>query len=280
MKFTRTINCHELRSFLKKNFKDAITSYIKNAEDKKTFENSSTVFIDILNASISNKIKLKYIRNNITKIEDVTKIKSRKFLTVLLQNDLIIFKEENIQFCWNKLVETPIIDQNLKDSNIKTIVGYLNKKEKEKFIMRTLLSNNSAMCDVFLNNKEVNLKIFEYSLEFSEKGIMKLNPDQIPERIRILVSKNKVAPTEENLQLLIDKDHKEELKILVQNNEKEAVLYLTNIEIPNELIYDLIDVVSDESAKTLLQKLNETLKIDKISPQRVKLLEYIQNNNL
>ena len=269
-----------IKEFLKKNFKDAITSYIKNAEDKKTFENSSTVFIDILNASISNKIKLKYIRNNITKIEDVTKIKSRKFLTVLLQNDLIIFKEENIQFCWNKLVETPIIDQNLKDSNIKTIVGYLNKKEKEKFIMRTLLSNNSAMCDVFLNNKEVNLKIFEYSLEFSEKGIMKLNPDQIPERIRILVSKNKVAPTEENLQLLIDKDHKEELKILVQNNEKEAVSYLTNIEIPNELIYDLIDVVSDESAKTLLQKLNETLKIDKISPQRVKLLEYIQNNNL
>ena len=80
--------------------------------------------------------------------------------------------------------------------------------------------------------------------------------------------------------MLIDKDHKEELKILVQNNEKEAVSYLTNIEIPNELIYDLIDVVSDESAKTLLQKLNETLKIDKISPQRVKLLEYIQNNNL
>ena len=79
---------------------------------------------------------------------------------------------------------------------------------------------------------------------------------------------------------MIDKDHKEELKILVQNNEKEAVSYLTNIEIPNELIYDLIDVVSDESAKTLLQKLNETLKIDKISPQRVKLLEYIQNNNL
>lgn len=269
-----------IKEFLKKNFKDAITSYIKNAEDKKKFENSSTVFIDILNASISNKIKLKYIRNNITKIEDVTKIKSRKFLTVLLQNDLILFKEENIQFCWNKLVETPIIDQNLKDSNIKTIVGYLNKKEKEKFIMRTLLSNNSAMCDVFLNNKEANLKIFEYSLEFSEKGIMKLNPDQIPERIRILVSKNKVAPTEENLQLLIDKDHKEELKILVQNNEKEAVSYLTNIEIPNELIYDLIDVVSDESAKTLLQKLNETLKIDKISPQRVKLLEYIQNNNL
>lgn len=271
----------QIKEFLKKHFRDAITSYIKNAEDNKPYENSSTVFTHILNSSVSDKIKLKYIRNNITKIDDVKKLKKpRKFLSNLLQKDLILFKEENIQFCWNKLVETSTIDQNHKNSNIMTIVAYLNKKEKEKFIMRTLLSNNSAMCDAFLNIETVYLKIFEYSLEFSKKRIMKLNPNQIPGRIKTLVLKNKVAPTEENIQFLIDKNHKEELKILVQNNEEEAVPRLTNIEIPNELIYELIDVVSDESAKALLQQLNETLEIDKINPQRVKLVEYIQNNNL
>ena len=158
---------------------------------------------------------------------------------------------------------------------------YLNKKEKEKFIMRTLLSNNSAMCDAFLNIETVYLKIFEYSLEFSKKRIIKLNPNQIPDRIKTLVSKNKVAPTEENIKLLIDKNQKEELKILIQNNEEEeAVRSLINIETSNELIYDLIDVVSDESAKVLLHQFNETLEIDKINPQRVDLIEYIQNNNL
>ena len=96
----------------------------------------------------------------------------------------------------------------------------------------------------------------------------------------MLVSENKVAPTEENIKLLIDKNQKEALKTLIQNNEEEAVRNLINIETSNELIYDLIDVVSDESAKALLQQLNETLEIDKINPQRVKLVEYIQNNNL
>ena len=271
----------QIKEFLKNNFRDAITSYVKNADDKETFENSSTVFTDILNSTISDKIKLKYIRNNITKIDDVTKLKKpRKFLSDLLQKDLILFKAENIQYCWDKLVETSTIDQNQKNSNIMTIVAYLNKKEKEKFIMRTLLSNNSAMCDAFLNIETVYLKIFEYSLEFSKKRIMKLNPNQIPGRIKILVSKNKVAPTEENIKLLIDKNQKEELKILIQNNEEEAVRSLINIETLNELIYDLIDVVSDESAKVLLHQFNETLEIDKINPQRVELIEYIQNNNL
>ena len=271
----------QIKEFLKNNFRYAITSYVKNADDKETFENSSTVFTDILNSTISDKIKFKYIRNNITKIDDVTKLKKpRKFLSDLLQKDLILFKAENIQYCWDKLVETSTIDQNQKNSNIMTIVAYLNKKEKEKFIMRTLLSNNSAMCDAFLNIETVYLKIFEYSLEFSKKRIMKLNPNQIPGRIKILVSKNKVAPTEENIKLLIDKNQKEELKILIQNNEEEAVRSLINIETLNELIYDLIDVVSDESAKVLLHQFNETLEIDKINPQRVELIEYIQNNNL
>ena len=272
----------QIKEFLKNNFGDAITSYINNAEDNRPYENSSTVFIDILNSPhISKKIKIKYIRDNITKIDDVTKLKEpRKFLSDLLQKDLILFKAENIQYCWDKLVETSTIDQNYKNSNIMTIVTYLNKKEKEKFIMRTLLSNNSAMCDAFLNIETVYPKIFEYSLEFSKKRIMKLNPNQIPSRIKILVSKNKVAPTEENIKLLIDKNQKEELKILIQNNEEEAVRSLINIETSNELIYDLIDVVSDESAKVLLHQFNETLEIDKINPQRVELIEYIQNNNL
>lgn len=272
----------QIKEFLKNNFGDAITSYINNAEDNRPYENSSTVFIDILNSPhISEKIKIKYIRNNITKIDDVTKLKKpRKFLSDLLQKDLILFKAENIQYCWDKLVETSTIDQNHKNSNIMTIVTYLNKKEKEKFIMRTLLSNNSAMCDAFLNIETVYLKIFEYSLEFSKKRIIKLNPNQIPDRIKTLVSKNKVAPTEENIKLLIDKNQKEELKILIQNNEEEAVRSLINIETSNELIYDLIDVVSDESAKVLLHQFNETLEIDKINPQRVDLIEYIQNNNL
>lgn len=271
----------QIKEFLKKNFKVAITSYIKYAEDKKTFENSSTVFTDILNSSISEKIKSKYIRNNITKIDDVKKLKKpRKVLSELLQKDLILFKVENIQYYWDTMVGTPKIDQTQKHSNIMTLVDYLNKKEKEKIIMRTLLSNNSAMCDAFLNIETVYSKIFEYSLVFSKKRIMKLNPNQILERINILVSENKVAPTEENIKLLIDKNQKEALKTLIKNNEEEAVQGLINIETSNELIYDLIDVVSDESAKVLIHQFNETLEIDKINPQRVELIEYIQNNNL
>ena len=230
---------------------------------------------------ISEKIKIKYIRDNITKIDDVTRLKKpRKFLRILLQKDLILFKAENVQYCWDKLVETSTIDQSHKDSNIMTIVAYLNKKVEEKYIMRKLLSNNIAMCEAFLNIETVSLKIFEYSLLFSKTKIMKLNPNQRLGRINMLVSENKVAPTEENIKLLIDKNQKEALKTLIQNNEEEAVRNLINIETSNELIYDLIDVVSDESAKALLQQLNETLEIDKINPQRVKLVEYIQNNNL
>ena len=272
----------QIKEFLKKYFGDAITSYINNAEDNRPYENSSTVFIDILNSPhISEKIKIKYIRDNITKIDDVTRLKKpRKFLRILLQKDLILFKAENVQYCWDKLVETSTIDQSHKDSNIMTIVAYLNKKVEEKYIMRKLLSNNIAMCEAFLNIETVSLKIFEYSLLFSKTKIMKLNPNQRLGRINMLVSENKVAPTEENIKLLIDKNQKEALKTLIQNNEEEAVRNLINIETSNELIYDLIDVVSDESAKALLQQLNETLEIDKINPQRVKLVEYIQNNNL
>ena len=94
--------------------------------------------------------------------------------------------------------------------------------------MRTLLSNNSAMCDAFLNIETVYLKIFEYSLEFSKKRIMKLNPNQIPGRIKILVSKNKVAPTEENIKLLIDKNQKEELKIQMNKINNEIMMRYTN----------------------------------------------------
>lgn len=271
----------QIKEFLKNNFKDAITSYINNAEDNRPYENSSTVFTDILNSPISDKIKFKYIRNNITKIDDVKKIKKpRKFLSDLLQKDLILFREENIQFCWDKLVETSTIDQSHKNSNIMTIVDYLNNKVEEKYIMRKLLSNNIAMCEAFLNIETVSLRIFEYSLLFSKTKIMKLNPNQILGRINKLVSENKVAPTEENIKLLIDKNQKEALKTLIQNNEEESVRSIINIETSNELIYDLIDVVSDESAKALLQQLNGTLEIDRINPQRVKLVEYIQNNNL
>ena len=193
---------------------------------------------------------------------------------------LILFKAENVQYCWDKLVETSTIDQSHKNSNIMAIVDYLNNKVEEKYIMRKLLSNNIGMCEAFLNIETVSLRIFEYSLLFSKTKIMKLNPNQILGRINKLVSENKVAPTEENIKLLIDKNQKEELKILVQNNEEEAVRSLINRETSNELIYDLIDVVSDESAKVLLHQFNETLEIDKINPQRVELIEYIQNNNL
>lgn len=272
----------QIKEFLKNNFGDAITSYINNAEDNRSYENSSTVFIDILNSpQISEKIKIKYIRDNITKIDDVTRLKKpRKYLRNLLQKDLILFKAENVQYCWDKLVETSTIDQSHKNSNIMAIVDYLNNKVEEKYIMRKLLSNNIGMCEAFLNIETVSLRIFEYSLLFSKTKIMKLNPNQILGRINKLVSENKVAPTEENIKLLIDKNQKEELKILVQNNEEEAVRSLINIETSNELIYDLIDVVSDESAKVLLHQFNETLEIDKINPQRVELIEYIQNNNL
>ena len=272
----------QIKEFLKNNFGDAITSYINNAEDNRSYENSSTVFIDILNSpQISEKIKIKYIRDNITKIDDVTRLKKpRKYLRNLLQKDLILFKAENVQYCWDKLVETSTIDQSHKNSNIMAIVDYLNNKVEEKYIMRKLLSNNIGMCEAFLNIETVSLRIFEYSLLFSKTKIMKLNPNQILGRINKLVSENKVAPTEENIKLLIDKNQKEELKILVQNNEEEAVRSLINIETSNELIYDLIDVVSDESAKVLLHQFNETLEIDKINPQRVELIEYIQNHNL
>ena len=88
-------------------------------------------------------------------------------------------------------------------------------------------------------------------------------------------------PNEDNIKIIIDKSLDEEIKTLAETNEKEVLPLLIKMELSDETIYSVVNSnVSTDNAKSLLTKLNGSVQIDKINPEKTELIESIQNENL
>ena len=90
-----------------------------------------------------------------------------------------------------------------------------------------------------------------------------------------------IEPNEFNIRFLIEKSLDEEIKTLAEENEKEVLPILENMELSDETIYSIVNTnISTDNAKSLLTKLKESVQIDKINPEKTELIESIQNENL
>ena len=90
-----------------------------------------------------------------------------------------------------------------------------------------------------------------------------------------------IVPNEDNIKILINKSLNEEIKLIAENYENEVLPILRNMELSDETIYSVVNSnISVDNAKSLITNLNESVQIDKISPEKTKLIEYIKNKSL
>ena len=281
------------KSYLEDAFIHFCDQYINGNVNDEEYTNGEDVFLKILNLDISFEEKLKYINKTNQKIRDLNGlIRDDDILDIiqaLFKNDQVEFNAENLNYYWNIIHENDREKPNETEKFVLNFTNTLNsliskkiikhnkdndKKEKNKILVQC-----ESICNELINSSDVSDELFRYLICNATTPITVLNSDFKDNRIQALIDKNMIKSNEDNIQLLIDKSLSEELKLLVERDENAVIPILRNMELPDEIIYFLMNSnISDDNAIILLNMLKKSIQIDKINPQKTDLIEYINNN--
>jgi len=230
------------------------------------------------------KIKIKDLRN-LNKVSDIIEI-----VQELFKNKQVEINAENLNYYWNTIQESDKKNSELEEA-VDKFVGTMNSiisgrlikhnKTNDIKLKNSIFSKCEAICNELINISTVSDTLFKIIINHAQQPIAQLNSNLSDDRIKVLIKENKILPNEDNIKIIIDKSLDEEIKTLAETNEKEVLPLLIKMELSDETIYSVVNSnVSTDNAKSLLTKLNGSVQIDKINPEKTELIESIQNENL
>ena len=255
-------------------FDTVVSDYIDQKADTDKFENSEDILIKILNSSkLSVEQKCKYLENNIVKISELNRLAKDstddKIFEVLFDKDLIFCSSDNINEYWNSV-----------KSYLNNFVEYLNRNINASNATE-IFGKNKGLCYSMMRDTSTNDIVFEAAVNYAKKGLAEIDSDFKQDRIRILIKKDLLEPTEENVKVLLEKTYNEELLLLANSYEKEVVNLLSAEMLSEELIYSLINSnLSTNSCLILGEKLNDGILLEKVNPNKIDLIEIILDQSI
>ena len=255
-------------------FDTVVSDYIDQKADTDKFENSEDILIKILNSSkLSVEQKCKYLENNIVKISELNRLAidstDDKIFEVLFDKDLIFCSSDNINEYWNSV-----------KSYLNNFVEYLNRNINASNATE-IFGKNKGLCYSMMRDISTNDIVFEAAVNYAEDGLAEIGSDFKQDRIRILIEKDLLEPTEENVKVLLEKSYNEELLLLANSYEKEVVDLLSAESLSEELIYSLINSnLSTSSCLILIKKLNDGILLEKVNLNKIDLIEIILDQSI
>ena len=259
------------KNYIEDNFVDFISEYIDANRNENLYTNGEEILIKILKSDISEKIKLKYIEKNETIISSLDSLKDNitsEIVDSLLKKDKIKFCSENLSIYWNmnkKISEEFIayIDRNIDKTNFEEV-----------------LANNVPVCNILINSSIVSNSLFEIVINYASEQINDINPNLEQDRINLLIKRNLVNITEENIKVLLEKSYVEELLLLVTSGEQAtedgAISKLLAYELSEEVIYTLVNSkITNENAIKLIELIKDDILIEKINQDKEAIIKEI-----
>lgn len=276
------------KEYVGENFEDIVSKYIESNSSNDKYPNSKEIWGRISNSNISNENKFKYLNNGYNVVEDLNCFDENNKIEIvqnLFKQDKVRFTPDNVDNYWflvyRKLIENTVDAEKYLENFIDIMNNRLSiEKGKSKFIfsektIHNILSNcDKSLCNLLINNSRVDKKLFNYLINYATDPIKKLSSDIQDVKIKKLINKKMIELNEYNISLLIEKALDEEIKTLAEENEKEVLPILRNMELSDETIYSIVNSnISTDNAKSLLTKLKGSVQIDKINPEKTELIE-------
>ena len=262
------------KEYILTDFDTVVSDYIDQKDDTDKFENNEDILIKILNSSkLSVEQKCKYLENNIVKISKLNRLAedstNDKIFEVLFDKDLIFCSSDNINEYWNRV-----------KSYLNNFVEYLNRNINASNATE-IFGKNEGLCYSMMRDISTNDIVFEAAVNYAKDGLAKIDSDFKQDRIRILIEKDLLEPTEENVKVLLEKSYNEELLLLAKSYEKEVVDLLSAETLSEELIYSLINSnLSTSSCLILNKKLNNGILLEKVNPNKIDFIEIILDQSI
>lgn len=268
-------NSEELMStmdYIEENFEKFIILYIDENSINVPFYNDENIVIKIINSDLPNEYKLKYIKSNKIVISDITKLNDLEnnisIVEALFSTDNVLFDLNNINAYWESIEFyneefTKYVDRHIDDNNY-----------------REILLGNIEISNSFINCSFISDKIFNYSLICANNKISNIDEKISKERIQILINKNMISITGENIKMLLQNSYYQEITDLInskeQESENEAIDILLNFELEEDLIYRLVNSdISFENSKKLINQVIDEILIEKINFKKKSIIEYL-----
>jgi hypothetical protein len=260
------------QNYIIDNFEDFIPKYIDGITNEELYTNNEEILIKILKSNISEKIKLKYIEKNEIIISNLDTLKDNnitsEIIDSLLKKDKIKFCSKNLNIYWNmnkKISEefTSYIDRNIEKTNSEEV-----------------LANNVPVCNILINSSIVSDSLFEIVINYASEQINDINSNLEQDRINLLIKKNLVDVTEENIKVLLENSYIEELVLLItseeQATEDNAISKLLAYELSEEVIYTLVNSkITNENAIKLIELIKDDILIEKINQDKEAIIKEI-----
>ena len=283
------------KEYIDENFEDIVSKYIESNNTDVIYLTNKEIWERISDSKISNENKIKYLNNSYHTVEDLSYFEGNNMIEIaqyLFKKDKVRITPKNLDVYWSLVNRT--LTENTVDAGkyLESFIRFMNGrlsigKGKSRFVygeksIQEILSNcDASLCNFLINDSRVNIELFKYLINYATDPIKELSTDIQDVKIKDLIDKNMIEPNEFNIRFLIEKSLDEEIKTLAEENEKEVLPILENMELSDETIYSIVNTnISTDNAKSLLTKLKESVQIDKISPEKTELIEYIQNENL
>lgn len=261
----------ELQKYIEEHLEDVISEYVTVLKELKLKAILDEVaLIEILNSNINNEIKQQFISVMSSNIEvvDLASIKEVWVLTELFNNDLVACNENNLN------------DYYERNGELKSIIGYLNRKYKGEF------SLNQDMY-IELLNYEATDDVLHRLVSEKFKGEIEL----ISSKLRInqyinLIQNNIIEFNGENWQVLLDTENDELLtmymKIVGQIEDQEVVVsLLINHKYINQFSMELftqvlnLNVFEDSANKALIKAYNKQISLFSIKETSYEVRKYV-----
>ncbi|WP_338948784.1 hypothetical protein [Fusobacterium nucleatum] len=265
------------QNYIIDNFEDFIPKYIDGITNEELYTNNEEILIKILKSNISEKIKLKYIEKNEIIISNLDTLKDNnitsEIIDSLLKKDKIKFCSENLNIYWN---------MNKKIS--EEFISYIDRNT-EKTDSEEVLANNVPVCNILINSSIISDSLFEIVINYASEQINDINHNLEQDRINLLIKRNLVNITEENIEVLLENSYEEELVLLVtygdQDTEDDAISKLLTSEISDELIYRLVNSkITNENAIKLIELITDDVLIEKINQDKEVIIKEIISRGL
>lgn len=274
------------KEYIKGGFENIISEYIENHVTNSSFINNKDILAEILSSNLSYENKIKYLNKNATSIFRLkeSKITDINILHELFEKDKVIYTHDNLNYYWD-LIKNNDNDDAKKEKDLESFVKNMNdkipdipgqSKSVDNEAIHSELSKCESICNELINISIVSDALFKIIINHAKRPIDQLNSNLNIDRIKALITKNMILPNEDNIKMVIEKLLDEEVKTDAEMNEKEVLPILRNMELSDETIDSIVNAnISTENAKSLLTKLKESVKIDKINPEKTELIESI-----
>ena len=282
-------NLKQCWEYINSNFDEVVSEYLEQYDGKYQFIVNKDIFKKIIESSISLELKRKFIKSvmmSLHQIDDLNqKLINIQIIEELFNNKKVKYNTKNTKYYWELIMQD---SENLKDKKdlIDNFIKNFNKqfytdKTKDQAEKEKIFQELVDICNIIINNNNVGKDLFEIIIKYATERIVKLNADLQTDKIKELVNRNMIIPNEDNIKILINKSLNEEIKLIAENYENEVLPVLRNMELSDETIYSVVNSnISVDNAKSLITNLNESVQIDKISPEKTELIEYIKNKSL